>query len=146
VRGRVIDDVAPGYQDGQRNMAPEGTIIQNTLGRPNYPVPDGDLNENMKVDQADLSIVVNHFHQTDANQLGYWLFGDGAGDPGGLGGDGTVDKTDLDWVMSRWPTIGTAGFTIPNFGALEGDVNLDGIVDKADLIVMAQHWLQHGLG
>src|SRR5262249_16246126 len=78
-------------QNISTTLGAEGTMNQNTLGRTNWPVPDGDLNQDLSVNQPDLDIVVSHYSQTDANQLGYWLFGDAAG--ASLGGDGTVNKT-----------------------------------------------------
>lgn len=95
IRGLAVDDLAPGYQMGQRNMAPEGTIIQNTLGSPNYPIPYGDLNQDGVVDFNDLLVVLSNFGIEDQTLLGNWAFGD-------ITGDGIVDYDDYLTILSNF--------------------------------------------
>ncbi len=74
---------------------PYGTNLTNTLGRPNYPIPDGDLNQDGLVGLDDLSIVLDNWGETDLSLLGYWLFGD-------PDGDGFVGLDDLSIILDNW--------------------------------------------
>jgi hypothetical protein len=95
VRGRATNDLAANRQSGQRNAAPEGALIQNNLGRPNFPIRDGDLNQNEVGDFADLSIVLTNFGVTNPSRLGHWA----SGDPSG---NGTVGYEDMELVIANF--------------------------------------------
>lgn len=141
VRGLPIDDQ---LQSGERNLAPEGTVVQNTLGRPNWPIVEGDLNQDGSVGQADLDIVLEHWQQTNINQLGYWLFGDPSG-------DGFVGEDDRNIVLANWSsappgdyngdlTVDAADYGVwkASFGSVQdlaADGNDDGIVDAGDYTI-----------
>lgn len=150
IRGPIPDGAD--HQPGILTDVPEGAILQDNLGRPNFPIPDGDLNQDGYVTQADLDIVLNNFGQTDLSLLGYWLFGDPSG-------DGTVGQADLDIVnanLGKGPgTFTFAGgnpvwmeFTDPAVTTLDGppaqqipgDCDGDGDVDLTDLAILASNY------
>ena len=85
----------PNFHLESNQEVPYGTILTNSLGRANYPISDGDLNQDGYVGQSDLSIVLSHWGQTDLSHLGDWL----SGDPSG---DGYVGQSDLSFVLSGW--------------------------------------------
>lgn len=126
--------------------APYGAVFQNTLGRVNYPIADGDLSQDETIDQIDLDIVLDHWLETDAGRLGYWFFGDAAGDVNGLGGDGTVNQHDLDFVLDAWPAPDSTTFTPADMKFLTGDTDLSGSVDFNDLLVVARNFGANALG
>lgn len=51
-------------------------------------------------------------------------------------------------IYDAWVTIGSGGFDLEAIGVLRsqqysGDINLDGIVDYEDLLILANAWLKH---
>lgn len=96
----ATQSVAEAFNGFLDEAAPYGAVFQNTLGRPNYPVRDGDLSQNLAIEQADLEIVLDHWQVTDPSVLGYWFAGDGVA-------DGIVNQPDLDLFLTpgRWLAI-----------------------------------------
>ncbi len=147
-RGPVSDGST--QQAGIHTDVPEGAALMANLGRANFPIPDGDLNQDGIVDQADVDIVQANWGQSDPNYLGYWLFGDPSG-------DGTVGQEDLDivtanlgkgpgaWTFTRDDLVWME-FTDPAITTLDalqllpGDANGDGVVDVGDLGILAGSW------
>lgn len=127
---RSLAEVFNGYSD---EAAPYGTALQASIGRPNYPVRDGDLSQNLQIDQADLDIVLDHWQQVDPSRLGYWYAGDGVA-------NGTIDQADLDFVLDVWPLVTDPFFSSADMKFLTGDTDLSGAVDFDDLLTLAQNY------
>lgn len=133
---RSVSEAFNGFTD---EAAPYGAAIQNTLGRPNYPIRDGDLSQNLAIDQPDLDLVLDHWQVSNPSLLGYWFAGDGIA-------DGNVNQADLDFVLDAWPLASELSFQPANMRFLTGDTDLDGIVDFDDLLTLAQNYGQNVRG